>query len=175
MTEMMDRKKSPKSKGQVKKPYRRRTAVLPQQLMGKLLDRSMRQRGFAQTEIITRWPEIVGLDIARTVMPVRLKMPPGSKMGGTLEVRTESAYALILQHREHYLLERINSFYGFAAVARLSIIHGPVLQKQGTIVVQAEELDKETEKRLKAMLKPVEQSDLAAALDRLGREVIGRK
>ena len=171
----MDSKKTKAKKAPFRDYRRRRTAVSAKQLLGRLLDRSVRQRGFAQAEILARWPEIVGEDIARAVMPVRLKMPPGSKMGGTLEVRTESAFAPMLQHREHFLIERINGFYGFGAVARLSIRQGPVQHHKRRMKTAPTPLDATQEKSLETLLEPAGTTDLAAVLERLGREVLGRK
>lgn len=144
------------------------------QMLDSLVSKQMRQKGFAEAGIIGRWREIVGDDLADAVAPVSLRMPRGERMGGTLTVRTESAFAPILQHREMHLIERINSHYGFQAVAKLSIMQGPLprINRRKKVVVQP--LDAEQEGKLSELISPHKDSELAKVLDRLGREVYGR-
>lgn len=53
-------------------------------------------------------------------------MPPRVRVGGTLHVQvTSGAVALQLQHEAPRLIERVNGFLGFAAVARLKLIQAP--------------------------------------------------
>ena len=145
------------------------------QMLDRLVSKPMRQKGFAQAEIVGRWREIVGNDLADAVVPVSLRMPRGERMGGTLEVRTESAFAPILQMREAHLIERINSYYGFGAVARLSIRQGPLPRRSAKMQRQARALNKAEEQELSSLLSPHKDSDLAKVLERLGREVYGQE
>jgi len=45
-------------------------------------------------------------------------------MGATLMVRAIPAFAPVVSHRETQIIEAVNSFFGFGAVARVSISQG---------------------------------------------------
>lgn len=104
------------------KPRRRRlhplglaVAAIVKPLVGK--------KGFLDVDILARWAEIVGPDIAACAVPLRVQKPrAGSADGATLVVRVgASAYGMVLRHSEPEVLARINGHFGYAAVARLKI------------------------------------------------------
>ena len=86
--------------------------------------------GFATARLRAEWPFIAGNHLAGRSRPERLIVPRGDKSGGAggiLVVRIASgAFALELQHQELLICERINGFFGWPAVSRLRLVHGPV-------------------------------------------------
>lgn len=82
--------------------------------------------GFAVAAILTDWRSIVGLPLADHTLPERLAFPSGQRREGTLHLRVESAWALEVQHLSHRIVERINAHFGFRAVARMTLRHGPM-------------------------------------------------
>ena len=86
--------------------------------------------GFATARLRAEWPVIAGSHLAGRSRPERLIVPRGDKSGGAggiLVVRIASgAFALELQHQELLICERINGFFGWPAVSRLRLVHGPV-------------------------------------------------
>lgn len=95
-------------------------AVLP-----KAAEPAMRRRGFAKVEIVTGWPGIVGAALAAETTPERLSFPRGKRDDGTLHIRVSGALALEIQHLQPVILERINTYFGYRAVARLALVQGP--------------------------------------------------
>lgn len=85
-------------------------------------------RGFAEAGILTDWPAIVGEMLGRRTAPERIAFPRSSKRDGTLHVVCESAFAPELQHLAPQVIERINGYFGYPAVAQLKILHGQVPQ-----------------------------------------------
>jgi hypothetical protein len=84
-------------------------------------------RGFGAASVVTQWEQIVGPALARSTTPERIAYPQGERSQGTLHLRVSSAsLALELQHLEPQMIERINSHFGYRAVARLRIVQGPV-------------------------------------------------
>lgn len=73
----------------------------------------------------SRWVEIVGEQIARVSRPQKLTKGC-SGAGGTLELRVPGAAALLVQHQERDILQRVNLFLGEGAVERLRIAQGPI-------------------------------------------------
>lgn len=82
-------------------------------------------QGFAQAEIITRWRAIVGPDLADHCMPDKLTFPKGQD-SGTLHILSSGSFALTLQHLEPQVIARINGYFGFPAVSRITIRQAPL-------------------------------------------------
>ena len=89
-----------------------------------------RKRGFAEARILSDWPVIVGERFAAVTLPEKLTFPRGNtgggKRDGLLHVRVGAPLATELQHLEPQIIERINGYFGYNAVARLKLIQGPV-------------------------------------------------
>ncbi len=82
--------------------------------------------GFVQSALVTRWPEIVGARWAAASNPESLRFPPGKKADGVLTIVVRGAHAPMMQHIAPEIVERVNRFFGYAAVARLTIRQGEV-------------------------------------------------
>ncbi len=95
-------------------------------LLPRAVGDAFRRRGFAEAGILTHWPDIVGSHIAAETAPERLSFARGARRDGTLHVRVAGALATELQHLAPQLIERINTYFGYAAVGRLAISQAPL-------------------------------------------------
>ena len=50
----------------------------------------------------------------------------GKKSDGTLELTVEGAHATMIQHVLPEIMDRVNRFFGYGAVARVKVRQGPV-------------------------------------------------
>jgi hypothetical protein len=66
------------------------------------------------------WPAVVGAELAPLTWPEALGRD------GALKLRVASSLAVELQHRAPLVIERINLFFGRAAVIRLVLVQGPL-------------------------------------------------
>jgi hypothetical protein len=82
--------------------------------------------GFADPALVLRWDEIAGAEVARIARPIRLSE---GASGGVLTLKAEPAAALFLQHETRALCERINTWLGRPAVARLRFVQGPLAER----------------------------------------------
>lgn len=80
--------------------------------------------GFVESAIVARWSEIVGPAYAAHSSPESLRFPLGKRSGGTLRLSVSGAHALMLQHVEPQIIERVNRFFGYDAVSRIAIQQG---------------------------------------------------
>jgi len=162
----------------VKKPadQRRARATRLARLVPGLARKAYRRRGFASDEVIARWRDIVGDELAALCVPVRLRFPRDRRRGGVLEMRIEAAYATRLQHQESDILERVNMYFGYRAVERLKLVQGPLPQnrepqgnerKRGTPAP-----DSPAQERAERLAKPVADDKLRALLSRWGAEIL---
>ncbi len=85
------------------------------------------KRGFGEAQLVTQWDAVIGSELAAKLSPERISFPRGERRNGTLRLRVASAFATEAQHLEPVLIERINAFFGYGAVARLAFIQGPPL------------------------------------------------
>ncbi len=145
--------------------------------VAKVASAALGKRGFAEAGVITDWPEIVGPQLAAHSSPVRLAFPRGRRAEGTLHIRVAGAFAVELQHLEPLVVERINRYFGYRAVARLAMVQGPLPERAPRRRHKAEirRLSDEEERALAERLAAVPEAGLRQALRRLGRAVIGRR
>jgi len=87
------------------------------------------KRGFGESALILRWPEIVGERWAAASAPESLRFPPGQKADGVLTIVVRGAHAPMMQHIAPEIVERVNRFFGYAAVAKLTIRQGDVAKR----------------------------------------------
>jgi hypothetical protein len=105
----------------------------------RLTQKAFEKYGFSAATLITDWPTIAGRELAAFTAPERLKWPraverseedsaPGDKgrPGATLVLRVDGARALDVQYGARQIIERINAYFGYAAVAELRIVQAPV-------------------------------------------------
>jgi hypothetical protein len=87
---------------------------------------AFRRFGFVQSSVVTRWPEIVGERHARVCQPEAIRFPPGDKTDGILQLIVVPAHAPLIQHVIPEIIERVNRFFGYKAVARVKLRQGAV-------------------------------------------------
>lgn len=87
---------------------------------------AFRRFGFVQSSIVTRWREIAGERYAAVSAPESIRFPPGRKSAGVLSLVVEGAYAPMIQHVAPVIMERVNRFFGYAAVERVQVKQGRV-------------------------------------------------
>ena len=87
---------------------------------------AFRRFGFIQSSVVTRWVEIVGPRHARVCSPEAIRFPPGEKNDGILQLVVVPAHAPIIQHVVPEIIERVNRFFGYNAVAKVKLRQGEV-------------------------------------------------
>ena len=94
------------------------------ELMGDIGGQSFRRFGFVQSSIVSRWAEIVGERYAKVSSPESIKFPGGKKVGGALTLLVDGAHAPLIQHLTPMIVERVNRFFGYAAINRIVFRQG---------------------------------------------------
>jgi len=93
-------------------------------LVGDIGGQSFKRFGFVQHSIVSRWGEIVGERYAKASSPESIKFPAGKKAGGVLTLLVEGAHAPLIQHLTPMIVERVNRFFGYAAINRIVFRQG---------------------------------------------------
>ena len=134
--------------------------------------KALRKFGFADADIITKWKAIAGQRFGDRTVPTRLIYPRGERRGGTLHLMVDSGFAVELQHIEPLLIERINSYYGYAAVEKLVIQQGFLPRAAPTNDEESIPLSKQHQKEIASIRETTRNDELKAALVRLGERVM---
>jgi hypothetical protein len=87
---------------------------------------AFRRFGFVQSSVVSRWREIVGERYAAVSSPESIRFPPGRRSDGVLTLVVEGAHATMMQHVAPEIAERVNRFFGYRAVDRVSFRQGIV-------------------------------------------------
>ncbi|MBL0923569.1 MAG: DUF721 domain-containing protein [Sphingomonadaceae bacterium] len=137
MYERMDKGKTPaKAEADKKiapKPFQRPRggeARAVSDLMPEIGRAAFRRFGFVQSSVVSRWDEIVGARYAAVSAPESIRFPVAKKSAGTLELTGEGGHATMIQHVLPEIVERVNRFFGYGAVARVKVRQGAVVKPQ---------------------------------------------
>jgi len=156
----------------VNKPARPQPKPL-HELLGKTIADLFARQGFASTGIITHWAEIVGPEIADHAEPIRMVWPrrvhEDDPEPASLVLRVEGPVALEIQHLSGVIIEKVNRFFGWRAVARIQIRQAPLARRGKKARPPA--LDPAVVARLAADMAEVKDEGLRGALARLAAAV----
>ncbi len=144
--------------------------------MGPLTKNILGERGFVNIDLIAHWSEIVGDDLSKGVIPVRLAFPHGQRTNGTLHVRTAGgSFALIFEHQKERVIERINTYFGYPAISQIRQVQGGIkLLKISPEEVEWPLGDEEVQDLLERVDK-IEDDALRQQLFELGVELIHKR
>jgi hypothetical protein len=131
------------------------------------------KQGFAARELVTRWAEIAGPEIARHSEPLKMQWPRPvegqPQEPATLVLRVEGPMALEIQHSSDVILQRVNRFFGWSAVGRLALRQAPLSRRPARKAPLAP--DPKSVAEVAETLSSVQDDELRAALARLGASI----
>ena len=103
---------------------RRGSARAAGDLVGDIGGVAFKKFGFVQASVVSRWKEIVGDRYGQVSLPESIRFPAGKKAGGTLTLLVSGAHAPLIQHLGPMIIERVNRFFGYEAVAKVVFRQG---------------------------------------------------
>ena len=131
-------------------------------------DQSFRKFGFVQGSIVSRWGEIVGERYARVSSPESIRFPTGRKAGGVLTLLVDGAHAPLIQHLTPMIVERVNRFFGHAAINRVVFRQGKPLASE---VARARPDLRPVPKEIGEGLREIADPELRACLESLAARI----
>jgi hypothetical protein len=131
------------------------------------------KQGFAARELVTRWADIAGPEVAAHSEPLKIQWPRPvqgqPQEPATLVLRVEGPMALEIQHASDVILQRVNRFFGWSAVGRLALRQAPLTRR--TRPPASRVPDASAVAKVAETLSSVEDEELRAALARLGASI----
>ena len=144
-------------------------------LMPQIGRAAFRRFGFVQSSVVTRWPEIVGPRHAQVCMPEAIRFPPGEKNDGILQLVVLPAHAPLIQHVIPEIVERVNRFFGYKAVARVKLRQGAVKPPRADGSRTAPPSLKPIPMELGDSLRDIGDPELRTVLESLARSIGGQE
>ncbi|MBI5263087.1 MAG: DUF721 domain-containing protein [Bradyrhizobium sp.] len=131
------------------------------------------KQGFAARELVTRWGEIAGAEIAAHSEPLKMQWPRPvegrPQEPATLVLRVEGPMALEIQHSSDVILERVNRFFGWSAVGKLAFRQAPLSRR--TRPPRPKSPDQKAVAEVAETLGQIDDEELRSALARLGAAI----
>lgn len=85
--------------------------------IGKIAQPVLKKQGL-EVGLLQHWNRIVGSELAAYCQPVKLQIPKGKK-SGVLTVEILASHALVMQHMQSVMLEKLAAYHGYRAVERI--------------------------------------------------------
>ena len=103
-------------------------------LVGRCLADLFKRQGFASSELVIHWEEIVGAEIAACAEPIRMvwtrASDPDESPPATLVLRVEGPAAIEIQHQSAVIVERVNRYFGWQALAGIALRQAPLTRRR---------------------------------------------
>ena len=142
-------------------------------LLGSVFSDAFAKQGFASRELVTRWAEIAGKEIATFSQPIKIQWPrpvEGQPQApATLILRVDGPMALEIQHSSDVILQRVNRFFGWNAIGKLALRQAPLTRPSERTAPKP--VDPAAVAREAKTLGTVADDDLRTALARLGAAI----
>jgi len=132
---------------------------------------AFRRFGFVQSSVVTRWSEIVGATHAQVSSPEAIRFAPGEKSDGILSLVVRPGHAPLFSHIIPEIIERVNRFFGYNAVAKIKIRQGEVRPATPTPVRAEPPNLKPIPIELGDSLRDIGDPELRAVLESLARSL----
>lgn len=138
-------------------------------------------------KMLANWSNIAGDEMAGLTIPVDLKFQraPKPKEGSkaapkagsaVLHLAVQPAYALEFSYQKDLLIERLNMFFGYAAIKDIKVVqHSEVMQNKRAAAPPIRPLTATEEGKLADMIGGIQEKDLQTALKNLGKAIISRQ
>lgn len=133
------------------------------------------QNGFIQARILLEWEYIVTPQFAQFCIPIKVTFPNNQRNNGRLFLRTTSSMATEISYLEPHILNRINQYFGYGAINKISLFQGPIptknTPKKNTPIPISDAKHSILEKEVQL----IEDDRLRAALLSLGKGIFQEK
>lgn len=137
---------------------------------------AFRRFGFVQSSIVSRWNEIVGERYAGISAPDSIRFPQGKRSQGVLNLIVEGAHAVTMQHVAPDIIERVNRFFGYPAIARVHVRQGRVtVTRAKAHTSAATAADRPLAADMGDSLRSIEDPELRMCLEALARGISERE
>jgi hypothetical protein len=129
-----------------------------------------------EVDIMLNWVDIVGDNISSYSRPIKATYDVKSNQRVlNLDVPV-GGFALEIQHKEQYMLNKINSYFGYCAIHKIKVNQNinmkPTFVKSMANVKKSRELNESEKKYLEDLTNGIEDEKIKEILIKIGQDVI---
>lgn len=136
----------------------------------------MSTEDFIEADVIMHWIDIVGEELAGFCNPLKTRFDIKDNTRTLYLEVPMGGFALELRHREDYILEKVNAYFGYKAVHKLNINQNANMRLRKFINKECKkeerELDALEKKYLSELTAEIKDEKLREILTKLGKSVI---
>ena len=157
-----------KSEEQTQRRMRRAPARVADLAAGQARFLASRQ-GFRMIALATRWRDVAGEALFAHSQPLSISTPKTPGKPGVLTLKVDGGAALIFQHQQREILDRVNAVLGEEAVGSIKLLQGVVERGRVAPRPAPPRLTSSQEERVRAATSGVQSPELQAKLANLMR------
>ena len=136
----------------------------------------LKSHSAVEATLLLEWGRIVDTETAANTRPEKFRFagsrnPESGRNGGILHLLVAPAFAPALQHGSRQVIERINGYLGWTAIARLALRQGPILRTAAPRRPKLRQLSAAEESEIESATAEIRDERLRTALARLARAV----
>ena len=92
-------------------------------LFDKITSQALKKHGFLNFKIISDWHLIIGPDLARFTVPLRIDFPYDQTSQGVLYVACSNpGFSLEIQASEGSIINKLSTYFGYKAISRIKVV-----------------------------------------------------
>ena len=152
----------------------------------KIADKAYARHGAAWAGLLANWATIVGDELDAISQPEKIRWPgqqdseqtgrsKHQKIGGVLTIKVAYGRALEVQYTAPQIIDRINAYYGYSAIAQLKIIQGKVSKTAAPENPPLPPLSPDQARALAGEMDNIADDGLKDALSRLAQGILASK
>jgi len=135
----------------------------------------LKAEDFVEADILLNWYDVIGAEMAAYVNPVKVRFNPRTNIRTLFVEVPAGGFALELQHKETYILEKINAYFGYKAVHKINITQNMNMHPRIPALKKAKKeakLTPDEENSLNELVEGMDNEKLKEILLKLGKSVI---
>ena len=149
-----------------------RNTYLLKDISEKILEKYFKKQGLISSTFIFKWKEIIGNDLAICCFPLKFSFPlKNSYKQGTLLLYVDHGAGVKIDHQKDHIIERVNQYFGYKIIAKLSLKQGFFSPKQENFYVKLKKNTKIPEKEVNYITQKITDEGIRHALYKLGKAI----
>jgi len=135
-------------------------------------------KNYLLLELLKNWQDIVGEDMMQYSLPQKINFRKDERMNGSLTLLVPSgAFAMEIQQNERQIVEKINTFLGYGAFAKIKILQNsdPAIfaaAKKSSDKIKKILVSEKEQNYITEQIKDIDNPDLRDILEKLGQAIL---
>lgn len=132
-----------------------------------------------EVDVILKWRDIIGKEMAMFCHPLKTHYNPRDNCRTLFVEVPIGGFALEIQHKERYILDKINAYFGYKAIHKINVSQNANIKikktEEGLCRKKGRELSEDEKKYLSDLSETIKDDNLREILIKLGENIIKNK